>query len=569
MAGRRLLDAARLFNASRSVAKHHFAIRSQQWDVFTQTSTLARAVKNQTDRVTVTARAAYALAKRFNEQGPSYGNSDGNAYQTRTQHDNASIPRQETIKGAERAVGLDEGLEQDHHYKRLDQNAAADPPPNADLKVTQEKADRYPLPDGTIPPSESNIGKPSSRETSDTFAQRPTSETSKDPLSEADSSPQSDLNVAQEKANRYPLPDGTIPPESANFGTPANRQGRDTFAARPKAEASKDPLTESHAQADTLQPTESNKSTIPVPSDRAESSSEHNMKAQRQSEFQIPSFSGVNVASTPGADTFNIRPQDSSAELSSLPRMKIPKGAEDVQGVDEHIEAGLNQDVFYSSKGHASESAIPTQAAVPEQDELPEGINTDIFHSPRVAGLINSRGKEDRRKAYEMKMKAARSTPINQGPTSQDRNSDTFSVRQSADAPSEPAKPVIAETASEPKIKESEEDLKAFADSLVQDVTAGASPVSEIPTEAADQPYKLRESRVPSSRFGRLWQYGGLATSMAFGAVGESFRRVTGGGGDGGSLMLSPANMERLVAKLSRMRGAALKLGQMMSFQGK
>lgn len=31
--------------------------------------------------------------------------------------------------------------------------------------------------------------------------------------------------------------------------------------------------------------------------------------------------------------------------------------------------------------------------------------------------------------------------------------------------------------------------------------------------------------------------------------------------------MLSPANMERLVAKLSRMRGAALKLGQMMSFQ--
>lgn len=79
----------------------------------------------------------------------------------------------------------------------------------------------------------------------------------------------------------------------------------------------------------------------------------------------------------------------------------------------------------------------------------------------------------------------------------------------------------------------------------------------------------MHESRVPSSRFGRLWQYGGLATSMAFGAVGESFRRATGTGGDDrGSLALSAANMERLVAKLSRMRGAALKLGQMMSFQG-
>ena len=56
---------------------------------------------------------------------------------------------------------------------------------------------------------------------------------------------------------------------------------------------------------------------------------------------------------------------------------------------------------------------------------------------------------------------------------------------------------------------------------------------------------------------------------MTFGAVGESFRRATGGGGDSsGSLMLSARNMERLVAKLARMRGAALKLGQMMSFQG-
>lgn len=56
---------------------------------------------------------------------------------------------------------------------------------------------------------------------------------------------------------------------------------------------------------------------------------------------------------------------------------------------------------------------------------------------------------------------------------------------------------------------------------------------------------------------------------MAFGAVGESLRRVTGGAAAAasGSLLLSPANMERLVAKLSRMRGAALKLGQMMSFQ--
>ena len=87
--------------------------------------------------------------------------------------------------------------------------------------------------------------------------------------------------------------------------------------------------------------------------------------------------------------------------------------------------------------------------------------------------------------------------------------------------------------------------------------------------DVAKAPFEMHESRVPSSRFGRLWQYGGLAASMAFGAVGESFRRATVSGQESaGSLMLSAGNMERLVAKLSKMRGAALKLGQMMSFQG-
>ncbi|KAI6958475.1 hypothetical protein KC355_g12955, partial [Hortaea werneckii] len=72
MAGRRLIDAAKLFGASGNVAKQHLAVRRQQWDVYSRTSTLAKAVKNQTDRVTVTAAAAIELAKRFNETGPSW-----------------------------------------------------------------------------------------------------------------------------------------------------------------------------------------------------------------------------------------------------------------------------------------------------------------------------------------------------------------------------------------------------------------------------------------------------------------------------------------------------------------
>ncbi|CAG9952132.1 unnamed protein product [Clonostachys rosea f. rosea IK726] len=91
-----------------------------------------------------------------------------------------------------------------------------------------------------------------------------------------------------------------------------------------------------------------------------------------------------------------------------------------------------------------------------------------------------------------------------------------------------------------------------------------AQEISELAEDlkAAPQPkstYKLRESKVPSSRLGRIWNYGGLAAGMLGGAMTESAER--------GSVLLSGKNMERLVAKLSRMRGAALKLGQIMSFQ--
>ncbi|KAI0434543.1 ABC1 family-domain-containing protein [Xylaria sp. FL1042] len=90
---------------------------------------------------------------------------------------------------------------------------------------------------------------------------------------------------------------------------------------------------------------------------------------------------------------------------------------------------------------------------------------------------------------------------------------------------------------------------------------------TELPLDEPSTPvHALRESKVPATRLGRIWNYGGLAAGMLGGALTEGLSRGFGGGGQG-SIMFSAGNMERLVAKLSRMRGAALKLGQMMSFQ--
>ena len=60
----------------------------------------------------------------------------------------------------------------------------------------------------------------------------------------------------------------------------------------------------------------------------------------------------------------------------------------------------------------------------------------------------------------------------------------------------------------------------------------------------------------------------GLAASLGYGAASEVLRRTAAGGGSSSSVMMSEANVKRLVMKLSRMRGAALKLGQFMSIQG-
>ncbi|KAI0742513.1 ABC1-domain-containing protein [Daedaleopsis nitida] len=79
----------------------------------------------------------------------------------------------------------------------------------------------------------------------------------------------------------------------------------------------------------------------------------------------------------------------------------------------------------------------------------------------------------------------------------------------------------------------------------------------------------LQSSKVPSSRLGRLFHYGGLAASLGYGAASELLRRSTAGSDDQApaSLMLTEGNIKRLVSKLTQMRGAALKLGQFMSIQ--
>ncbi|KAI9720510.1 MAG: hypothetical protein M1828_005681 [Chrysothrix sp. TS-e1954] len=401
MSGKRLLDAALLFNATRKIARQHIKLRSEQFEVWNKTSTVAKAVRNQTDRVTLTAQAAAVLARRLNDEAPAWTK---NTVETRRTDSANPVPSSESVDQSKGDQTQREGLAQDHHYERSQQNAAQQP------------------------------------------------------------APASEINVQQRKPARYPTPDGTIPPSGTPVDVSAGAEGTSVDGERGAAPPIKEPLVQEQEQRPaSIQPESSGASTIP----------------------------------------------DSRA------------GAPD---------------------------AIPHKETVPEQEAVPEDVNTDVFHSPRVSKLLGNKKQEEQ--AHEDAKK--------------DKTSSVTDAQVVSSSVSEPNTSRTVHTQADDA---ADEDVKNLASSIADD--ADATPqASDEPIQSPTREYSMHESRVPSSRVGRLWEYSGLATSMAFGAVGETFRRATGGNaGAGGSLMLSAGNMERLVKKLSKMRGAALKLGQMMSFQ--
>uniref|UniRef100_A0A8B9H8P1 Atypical kinase COQ8A, mitochondrial n=1 Tax=Astyanax mexicanus TaxID=7994 RepID=A0A8B9H8P1_ASTMX len=98
---------------------------------------------------------------------------------------------------------------------------------------------------------------------------------------------------------------------------------------------------------------------------------------------------------------------------------------------------------------------------------------------------------------------------------------------------------------------------------------SGSKPHKQMLSERA------RERKVPVTRLGRLANFGGLAVGLGIGALAEVAKkslRSEDNNGDRKAVLdsspfLSEANAERIVRTLCKVRGAALKLGQMLSIQ--
>lgn len=80
---------------------------------------------------------------------------------------------------------------------------------------------------------------------------------------------------------------------------------------------------------------------------------------------------------------------------------------------------------------------------------------------------------------------------------------------------------------------------------------------------------KPRPAPVPQSRLERLARIGLAAGELAVGAATEGIRRLARGeAAELGTALLSGANAKRLATRLARLRGAAMKIGQLVSLQG-
>ena len=278
MSGKRLLDVVAVLQASRAVAAKHLTIRREQIELFVRTSSLT---KRFTAIPPQRWRADLGFAQSFTQSATA----------AKSASNTSDVPIEDGAQGIAREK--EQGLQQDHHYARSEDNAATDSKPVEDLDVEQRKARRYPLADGTIPPEGGSVG--------------------------------SDSGLSAEEAMI------------------AQRQSEQQIPAR----AAEPPVTESSAGED-----------------------------------------GPEFAIEQEQDVFYQPPDSASPVLSALPRVKLPKSAEDVQGGDPHIPQSMNADTFYSST-KPSQKAAKEQGSVDEQEEA----LGQLFHSPRAARMLGLKTK--------------------------------------------------------------------------------------------------------------------------------------------------------------------------------
>lgn len=426
MSGRRLVDAAAMLKAARGVVSKCAVLQRRQLDIYSKTSSITRAVRYQTSEGTFKLGAGSVRVK-----------SSGKDLNEHAPDKETPVTSQASTIGGGKQVEKKSGLEQDHFYTKSEANTTAQPLPDSDLEIRQEKGKRYPLPDGSIPPAKPDISLP--KRDQDTFSETTKRVSGKESLAgkinEANSSPQP------------VLPGGTSIPD-------------------PEVKA-KLSITDRMRE---LQSDSENQ----IPSVSAE---HPNARLQPEASPQDP-VAGQHALGLE-QDVFHTRSSEATRVLSSLPRVKIPKVTGATQGGDSQVsDDQINQDVFYSAPSKDQQQPVPEVQALPEQEQPSDDMYSDIFHSPRVAKLLKGERKQGNA-ASDLKPRAIHDTPVEQAKLSQEKDQDSFNIRPTGQEPprAEDHHNLTKDT-SQSKNADAK-DAHKLAEAMAQDVASAASARSE------------------------------------------------------------------------------------------
>lgn len=379
MTGRQLLDIAAIFKATRGVMQKHFAIQRHQLNLYGKTSSWVKAANKKVNKISHPRKDASAFSTERARDIENYLQTN----RDKSTRSGTTVPTQPSISGKKISLKFRSGLEQDHHYERSENNTAAQAPTDSSLNVQQKEANRYPLPDGSIPPIGSDSGQ---------------------------------FKTAQE-----------------------------SFSSVSRAEPQKDPLeSRGHGKVGFLQPA---------------SSSEPNLLTSKGYNKSVTSRNGE-VSSA----------QSSSASLEV--EFPAPLGKQDF--------SDGKSDLRQKKK---SEQHVPEVQAIPEQGQPSEDMYSELFHSPRVARLLKATPKNDGR-VESLDLQGVKDTPIEQSKLSQERDQASFNIRPTEQTDSKTTGDVaITKGRLLPKRVE-DEDIGKIAEDLQHNAPAASPSVSQVSVAA-------------------------------------------------------------------------------------
>ena len=338
MSGKRILDALAIVKATRTVASNHTRLRRQEFDTFKNTSSLINAFREGAYQAGIDIRNASVVARPRDGSGPR------SLSEARNPREVTILDRD--IKESFTTTAKREGLEQDHSYGISKDQTPVAPLPK---QLKREREERNPLLEGTTP----STGNPTI--ISD---------------AEADAFPDVQLSLSHKKHIAE-----TVNNQSGPSGPGrATSLGQIEYTTPSSSYLIKEPQHQSVQQATGIDP-ELSTDDPPV---LETASGEDELRVDQEK------------------DVYHKADSQASPVYSSLPRVKVPRNTENSQDDKKYTHSkGINQDVYYTTLQDTTRNMLPGTQSIPQHESIPEELYSEVFHSPRVARLLNRDNRKD------------------------------------------------------------------------------------------------------------------------------------------------------------------------------